>query len=100
MPRLRRMLAFTPRRRPSTILGDGAPQKPPSHISGPIMSSVQLPDFARLDDTALLSLRAQMRAELEQIPEHSAARAALVRVYDASTEEVNERARKAWASGQ
>jgi hypothetical protein len=64
------------------------------------MSSVQPPDFTRLDDTALLSMRARMRAELERLPENSAARAALIRVYDASTEEVTERARKAWARGQ
>jgi hypothetical protein len=61
------------------------------------MSSVQLPDFTRLDDSALLSMRAQMRAELERLPANSAARAALIRVYDASTEEVTDRARKAWA---
>jgi hypothetical protein len=60
------------------------------------MSSVQLPDFTRLDDSALLSMRAQMRAELERLPANSAARAALIRVYDASTEEVTHRARKAW----
>ena len=64
------------------------------------MSSVQLPDFTKLDDTALLNLRAQMRAELECMTEHSAARVALIRVYDASTEEVTDRARKAWSSGQ
>ena len=63
------------------------------------MSSVQPPDFTRLDDTALLSMRAQMRAELEELPENSPARAALIRVYDVSTEEVTERARKAWARG-
>ncbi len=64
------------------------------------MSSVQLPDFTRLDDSALLSMRARMRAELERMPENSPARAALIRVYDASTEEVNERARKAWSRDQ
>lgn len=64
------------------------------------MSSIQLPDFSRLDDSALLSMRARMRADLEGLPEHSADRAALIRVYDASTEEVTERARKAWARGQ
>jgi hypothetical protein len=45
-------------------------------------------------------MRARMRAELEDMPENSAARAALVRVYDASTEEVTDRARKAWSKGQ
>jgi len=60
------------------------------------MSSDQTPDFTRLDDSALLSMRARMRAELELLPENSAARAALIRVYDVSTEEVTDRARKAW----
>jgi hypothetical protein len=57
----------------------------------------QPPDFTKLDDSALLSARAQMRAELERLPLNSAAHAALVRVYDTSTAEVNDRARRAWA---
>jgi hypothetical protein len=64
------------------------------------MSSDQLPDFTRLDDSALLSMRARMRAELEQLPPNSAARTALIRVYDVSTEEVTERARKAWTKAE
>jgi hypothetical protein len=63
---------------------------------GQIMSSYQPPDFTKIDDSALLSMRAEMRAELERLPANSTARAALIRVYDASTEEVTERARKAW----
>ncbi len=58
----------------------------------------QPPDFTALDDSALLSLRAQMRAELAELPPSSPELAALTRVYDVSTAEVNERARKAWAS--
>jgi hypothetical protein len=46
--------------------------------------------------SALLNMRAHMRSELERLPENSAARAALIRVYDASTEEVTDRARRAW----
>jgi hypothetical protein len=45
-------------------------------------------------------MRAEMRAELERLPANSAAHAALIRVCDASTEEVNDRARKAWAKAE
>jgi hypothetical protein len=54
-------------------------------------------DFALLDDSALLSRRAQMRAELEGLPPGSSGHAALAALYDKSTEEVNARAAKAWA---
>ena len=54
-------------------------------------------EFALLDDSALLSRRAEMRADLERLPSASADRAALAELYDLSTEEINERARKAWA---
>ena len=64
------------------------------------MSSDQFPDFTKLDDSALLSFRAHMRAELDRLPPNSAGHAALTRVYDTSTEEINDRARKAWASAK
>lgn len=54
-------------------------------------------DFTVLDDSALLSRRARMRAELERLPPGSPGYAALARLYDASTQEVNERARQAWS---
>jgi hypothetical protein len=54
-------------------------------------------EFALLDDSALLSRRAEMRADLERLPPASADRAALAELYDLSTEEINERAREAWA---
>lgn len=54
-------------------------------------------DFTRVDDSALLSMRAEMRAELERLPPTSPDRAALTALYDQSTEEVNHRARKAWS---
>jgi hypothetical protein len=54
-------------------------------------------DFTALDDTALLSRRAEMRAELERLPPGSPSHAALTALYDVSTEEVTERARKAWS---
>jgi hypothetical protein len=54
-------------------------------------------DFGRLDDTELLIVREQMRAELETLAPHSLGHAKLRARYDASTAEVNERARVAWA---
>ena len=54
-------------------------------------------DFTQLDDSALLSMRAEMRAELERLPEASPGHAALTERYDKSTEEVNARARRAWS---
>jgi hypothetical protein len=54
-------------------------------------------DFAQLDDSTLLSRRAEMRAELERLPPTSPGHAALAALYDRSTEEVNDRARKAWS---
>ena len=53
-------------------------------------------DFARLDDSALLSMRAKMRAELERLPPGAPDHAALAARYDKTTEEVDERARRAW----
>jgi hypothetical protein len=54
-------------------------------------------DFAQLDDSALLSRRADMRAELERLPPGSAGHATLSALYNKSTEEVNARAAEAWA---
>jgi hypothetical protein len=54
-------------------------------------------DFTGLDDSALLSRRAEMRAELERLPTGSPDHAALIALYDRSTEEVDARATKAWA---
>jgi hypothetical protein len=54
-------------------------------------------DFTTLDDSALLSRRAEMRAELERLPPGSPGHAALTALYDQSTQEVNDRARKAWS---
>lgn len=54
-------------------------------------------DFTRFDDSALLSRRAEMRAELERLPPASPDYVALTALYDRSTEEVNDRARKAWS---
>jgi hypothetical protein len=54
-------------------------------------------DFTRLDGSALLSWRARARTELERLPLCSASREALSALYDASLDELVERARKAWA---
>jgi hypothetical protein len=53
-------------------------------------------DFTQLDDTALLAAREQMRAELQRLPPHSPGHTALTARYDASLDELVERARKAW----
>jgi hypothetical protein len=55
-------------------------------------------DFTLLDDSELLSRRAEMRTELERLPSASPDHAALSALYDESTEEVNDRARKAWSA--
>jgi hypothetical protein len=54
------------------------------------------PDFTQLDDTALLRAREQIRAELQRLPPHSPGHAALAARYDASLDELVERARRAW----
>lgn len=54
-------------------------------------------DFTQLDDSALLSRRAEMRTKLERLPPGSPGYAALTALYDRSTKEVNDRASKAWA---
>jgi hypothetical protein len=66
-----------------------------SQHQGQAMSD-ETPDFTGLDDFTLISLRAQMRAELERLPPLSAGHVRLMRAYDASTAEINERARRAW----
>lgn len=53
-------------------------------------------DFTKMDDSTLLGRRAEMRAQLERLPPLSLDRARLTFIYDASTVEVNERARAAW----
>jgi hypothetical protein len=60
-------------------------------------SSVSTDDFRALDDAALLSWRAEARAELERLPPHSPGHAELTARYDLSTGEVDDRARRAWS---
>jgi hypothetical protein len=70
-------------------------QDPPADTTG-----LQRPgdaDFSQLDDSTLLSRRAEMRAEMERLPQASPGRVALAARYDISTQEVNDRARRAWA---
>jgi len=54
-------------------------------------------EFTHMDDSALLSWRAEARAELERLPPGSPEQATLTALYDKSTQEVTERARRAWA---
>ncbi|MGH3250226.1 MAG: hypothetical protein ACRDOI_29050 [Trebonia sp.] len=61
------------------------------------MSNKDDNDFTLLDDSALLTWRAQARAELERLPPPSLGYAALTVRYDRSTAEVNDRARRAWS---
>jgi hypothetical protein len=53
-------------------------------------------DFRRMDDSALLAMRAEMRAELERLPPASPDHAALTALYDKTTVEVDARARRSW----
>ena len=53
--------------------------------------------FTRLDDSTLLTWRANTRAELERLPPASPGHAELLALYDQSTEEINDRARRAWS---
>lgn len=69
------------------------------HYQGQIMrDSEESTDFAKLDDSALLAVRASMRTELERLPPHSRGHAALSARYDLSTQEIDARARDAWAN--
>lgn len=56
-------------------------------------------DFALLDDSALLTWRVEVRAELERLAPHSPDHAQLAAQYDLSTQEIDDRARKAWSRG-
>jgi hypothetical protein len=66
---------------------------------GQIMNLSDEPsDFTKLDDSALLNWRAEMRAELERLPPASPEHVALLALYDESAGEVTDRARKAWST--
>lgn len=75
--------------------GDGEERS--EHQEGEEAMDDDSEDFARLDDSALLSWRAEARTELERLPPGSSGYAALAARYDRSTGEVNDRARAAWA---
>ena len=61
------------------------------------MSISEEPDFSQLDDSALISMREEMRGELERLPPGSRGHAELAARYDLTTIEINERARAAWS---
>ena len=89
-------LSATPRRcRPRNRQQDTAAGWPNPRRKGRAMDDIS-EDFTRLDDSALLSRRAEMRAELERLPPASPGHAALTALYDKTTEEVDARARRAW----
>lgn len=54
-------------------------------------------DFTRFDDSGLLDWRAGARRELEHLSPASPLHAALTALYDESTSEVTERARRTWS---
>jgi hypothetical protein len=74
-----------------TAQTNGKHQPPETHGRGSASG-----DFTHMDDSALLSMRADMRAELERLPPASPGHAALAALYDKTTEEVDDRARRAW----
>lgn len=57
-------------------------------------------EFAVLDDSALLTWRARVRAELERLPPRSPGHAELAARYDRSTSEIDDRARRAWSTAR
>jgi hypothetical protein len=61
------------------------------------MSISEEPEFSQLDDPALISMREEMRGELERLPPGSRDHAELAARYDLTTTEINERARAAWS---
>jgi hypothetical protein len=61
------------------------------------MSISEGPDFSQLDDSALISMREEMRGKLERVPPGSRDHAELAARYDLTTMEINERARAAWS---
>ena len=62
-----------------------------------MQDSEEIRDFAELDDSSLLNWRARARAQLERLAPHSPGYAELAARYDLSTQEIDDRARKAWA---
>jgi hypothetical protein len=62
------------------------------------MSISEEPDFSQLDDSALISLREEMRGELKRLPPRSPGHAELAARDDQTTAEINDRARAAWST--
>jgi len=54
-------------------------------------------DFSIMDDSTLLTARAQLRQRLSELPPDSPQHVALSFLYDVSTAEITERARLAWS---
>jgi hypothetical protein len=67
------------------------------HHLGPTMQdNEEVTDFGKMDDCTLLGRRAELREQLERLPPLSVDHVRLAFIYEASTAEVNERARAAW----
>ena len=62
------------------------------------MNTSEEPDLSQLDDSALISMREEMRGELERLPPRSLDHAELAARYDLTTLEINDRARTAWST--
>ena len=62
------------------------------------MSTSEEPDFTQLDDSALISMREEMRSDLERLPPYSLDHAILAERYDLTTMEIDDRARAAWST--
>ena len=85
--------AVTDNRHPRCRRG-APPSRPTTEADREHQRGIRL---SKLDDSALISLREEMRGELERLPPHSVGHAELVARYDLTTMEINERARVAWS---
>ena len=59
---------------------------------------MRIPDFRELDDPALISERARLRADLEHMSPPSDAWRSIKLLLDAATQEIDHRARQAWTT--
>ena len=60
---------------------------------------VHMPDFAKLDEPALIAERRRVREQFERLPARSAERIDLEALLDLITTELNHRAAVAWGEG-
>jgi hypothetical protein len=91
-----RVVAVAASQPPPTVHG-GDTHPGQTSMKGAKVSTDDSDVFTQLDDPALFSRRAEIRAELERLPPESPVHAALAALYDLSTEEIDARARAAWS---